>query len=130
METEKKQTSWEWKETSMELIATMPKETKVVIDISELIPKENWITLKDNVKFVILYGVKQKISDGSNSEDNETARKAKMLAIYKKIVDNDLSRTSGIKQTATKKLLNVKDILADNTLTAEEKNKAIMALVS
>jgi hypothetical protein len=130
METEKKQTSWEWKETTMELIATMPKGTEVIIDITKLVPKENWITLKDNVKFVILYGVKQKVSDGSNSEDNETGRKVKMLAIYKKIVDNDLSRTSGIKQTATKKLDNVKAIMANNDLTPEQKNKAIMELIS
>lgn len=130
METEKKQTTWNWNDASMELVATMPKGTIVLIDIRALVPKEIWVTLKDNVKFVILYGVKQKVSDGSNSEDNETDRKAKMLAIYKKIVDNDLARTSGIKQTATKKLANVKAIMADTTLTSDEKNKAIMALIS
>lgn len=124
---EKKQTSWEF--INGKFYATMPLGMKVTIDVWELLEQSQWELLGENVRFVILYGIKQIVSDRANNEDTEQARKDKMLATFKRIVSNDLSRTSGIKQTATKKLASVKDILASD-MTAEEKNKAIMALIS
>jgi len=99
---DKKQTSWELVGTTYKAI--MPKGTVYEMDITELFSPETWASLNEGQQFTVLYGIKQVVSDRSNMANNEVERAELMAKAYKRIIDNDLARTSGIKMTAKKEL--------------------------
>jgi hypothetical protein len=121
---------WEFDGETGKHICYMPNGTILTLSMWDVVTKEVWETLSVGMQTIAIYGQKQIPADRNPKKGfkTESDLAKAMIETWKLIVKGD-RKLSGSKITAKKVNDAVIAIMLDNSLTSEQKEKAVKLLM-